>query len=470
MRSGSMLPLVVAVMVLMLDSWGRTLTVPSHSDLQTPRQIRSPTRDREHASCSGHTDADNRTHFNCPTRQAFYNLAAEGPRKENVSVSIARVDGELSLKPFDNLTLTQLGLSQANVTYFTPQMKTIPLLRELDLSDNPDFIVSSFAHLGTLPVLYWLSLHGTNLSSEIWLKDVMDQAKSLQHLDMSSTHLTHLNSTIFHHSCSTLDHHFTFIKLQYVSQVLRKRIQFQQRNLTTLNIADNELPTIKLDKDLLRQLTSLNLSGCRLEEVLVVQQLPGQLRSLDPVSPVSIRLQYLNLQHNRLTHLPESLIAIVSANSANLNITNNLWSESCTSCSLYHLWKYASDSPHLVEGWEALQCFKPIDALSTCGWQQCPPGCSCNSHTRVVDCQHAELQVIPMVGPAEAHYLLLSNNNLKTYEASIPQPGVTSQLSMCITTNSLLSFHKMLSGTAAVMIMNCSTGMKIHASHNNWSH
>ncbi|KAK4314294.1 hypothetical protein Pmani_014445 [Petrolisthes manimaculis] len=372
-------------MVLILDSWGRTLTVPSHSDLQTPRQIRSPTRDQEHASCSSHPDVDNRTHFNCPTRQAFYNLAAEGPRKENVSVSIARVDGELTLKPFDNLTLTQLGLSQANVTYFTHQIKTIPLLRELDLSDNPDFIVSSFAHLGTLPVLYRLSLHGTNLSSEIWLKDVMDQAKSLQHLDISSTHLTHLNSTIFHHSM----------------------------NLTTLNIADNELPTIKLDKDLLRQLTSLNLSGCGLEEVLVVQQLPGQLRSLDPVSPASIRLQYLNLQHNRLTHLPESLIAIVSANSANLNITDNLWSESCTSCSLYHLWKYASDSPHLVEGWEALQCFKHIDALSTCGWQQCPPGCSCNSHTRVVDCQHAELQVIPMVGPAEAHYLLLSNNNLK---------------------------------------------------------
>ncbi|KAK3888192.1 hypothetical protein Pcinc_007723 [Petrolisthes cinctipes] len=365
-------------MVLMLDYWGRTLA--------RRRQVGSPIReDQEHVSCSSLSGADNITHFNCPTRQAFYNLAAEGPRKEYVSVSIVRVDGELSLKPFDNLTLIQLGLSQANVTYFTHQMKTIPLLRELDLSDNPDFIVSSFASLGTLPVLYRLSLHGTNLSSELWLKHVMDQAKSLQHLDISSTHLTHLNSTIFH----------------------------QSMNLTTLNIADNELPSIKLDKDLVRQLTSLNLSGCGLEEVVMVQQLPGQLRSLDPVSPASIRLQYLSLQHNRLTHLPESLIAIVSANSANLNITDNLWSESCTSCSLYHLWQYALDSPHLVEGWEALQCFKPIDALASCGWQQCPPGCSCNSYTKVVDCQHAELQVIPMVGPAEARHLFLSNNNLK---------------------------------------------------------
>lgn len=43
--------------------------------------------------------------------------------KGNVSVSIERVDGELSLKPLLNLTLTRLQLSMANVTRFTYEPK-----------------------------------------------------------------------------------------------------------------------------------------------------------------------------------------------------------------------------------------------------------------------------------------------------------------------------------------------------------
>lgn len=77
--------------------------------------------------------------------------------------------------------------------------------------------------------------------------------------------------------------------------------------------------------DLVRQLSYLNLSGNRLEKVEVVQRQPGQLRPLDPVSPASVRLQYLGLQHNRLTYLPQSLIAIISENNANLNITGKLY-------------------------------------------------------------------------------------------------------------------------------------------------
>lgn len=93
---------------------------------------------------------------------------------------------------------------------------------------------------------------------------------------------------------------------------------------------------------------------------------------------------------------------------------DNLWSKSCRSCSLYHLWEHASVYPRLVEGGEALHCFKPRDALAACGWQDCPLNCSCDRRTQVVDCGHAGVNVF---GP---EFQLLFSLNLFYFHISFP--------------------------------------------------
>ncbi|XP_042204161.1 toll-like receptor 2 isoform X2 [Homarus americanus] len=316
----------------------------------------------------------------CPDVASLYRSASKWPQNKNLAVRLVRIDGTLNLTLLADMVLVSLSLQGANVTHISYQQQQLCKLMTLDLSNNPNLGAAFFQELEDLPSLTNLLLHRTSLAT-IRLPDLLSKLTSIQHLDVSYTGLRDVPLATFQHN----------------------------KKLKSLNLAGNRLIQINLDKGLVQQLTHLNMSGCELHHVRV-RSSPAAVETGPGLFPKS-QFQILDVSHNHLASLPASLINVLTSSKSHLNITDNLWQESCNNCSLYYLNYFINMYRNLVVGKEEVQCFD-MEALFSCSWEECPLGCHCNKRKKTVDCTNAGLETIPFVGPADAETLLMSSNNL----------------------------------------------------------
>nr|XP_027218319.1 uncharacterized protein LOC113810874 isoform X1 [Penaeus vannamei]XP_027218321.1 uncharacterized protein LOC113810874 isoform X1 [Penaeus vannamei] len=371
---------------------GQNGTVPqSHPELAKEESVASEAQGQDVPNCAveiNHATLFDRA-FLCPRAESLYKLFENFKRESpnmRVKITVKKVDGPLTLQPPPNIIIA-LFLPNANVTrlsngtanQFTAQaLPHAPLasLVQLDLRNNPLLELEGMQWLGVLRSLTVLILRETPVTDRE-LPPLLARLPLLQHLDISSSGLPYLPEEAFN----------------------------KNPELKHLDLSNNEFKKITLPENLIRGLTHLNISSCRLEEVSVPAA-AWEERWSTPSSQG--RLSTLDVSKNRLKWLPSRLVEALNIFSYVI-IKDNLWNAACTRCPLYHLWQYSRRASRDVVGKEELDCFRQ-DVLLSCGWDNCPTECYCDDRNKTVNCTGKGLVALPTIVPSETETLVVDDN------------------------------------------------------------
>ncbi|XP_063591308.1 LOW QUALITY PROTEIN: uncharacterized protein LOC134768412 [Penaeus indicus] len=317
--------------------------------------------------------------FLCPQAASlsklFEQLKGENQRIR-VKITVEKVDGQLRLQPPPNIFIISLSLQNANVTQISIEMEnqsSLSSLSQLDLRNNRFFKLEhmQWSVLSSLTVLI---LRGTPVTEKALT--LLSHLTALQHLDISSS-----------------GHRF-----------LPEKVFDKNPELQHLDLSNNEFRKITLPGNLTLRLTHLNISSCKLDEVSV---LTACVEGPCPTPSSQGRLRTLDVSNNSLKWLPRRLVESLK-NDSFVNIKENRWNEACHNCSLYHLWQYSRQALH-IDAREELDCFSEA-VLRSCGWEDCPADCDCDSGRKTVNCTGKGLVELPIVVPSETEIFLADNN------------------------------------------------------------
>ncbi|XP_063590986.1 uncharacterized protein LOC134768230 isoform X2 [Penaeus indicus] len=318
--------------------------------------------------------------FLCPQAASlsklFEQLKGENQRIR-VKITVEKVDGQLRLQPPPNIFIISLFLQNANVTQISIEMEnqsSLSSLSQLDLRNNRFFKLEhmQWSVLSSLTVLI---LRETPVTEKA-LTLLLSHLPALQHLDISSS-----------------GHRF-----------LPEKVFDKNPELQHLDLSNNEFGKITLPGNLTLRLTHLNISSCHLDEVSV---LTACVEGPCPTPSSQGRLRTLDVSNNYLKWLPRRLVESLK-NDSFVNIKENRWIEACHNCSLYHLWQYSRQALH-IDAREELDCFSEA-VLRSCGWEDCPAECDCDSGRKTVNCTGKGLVELPIVVPSETEIFLADNN------------------------------------------------------------
>ncbi|XP_066971937.1 toll-like receptor 4 isoform X2 [Macrobrachium rosenbergii] len=353
---------------------------------------------------SGNPDFDARSLVNLGTIESLTNLSMSG-------TPLKTLDDQLlyllqNLPKLEYLDLSYCGIGHSNGLANFPPNTSIPPLRWLDLSGNPELNAQVLVKLGKLESLRYFSLRGTAKKTlHDQLPNLLQNLPNLEYLDLSYCGLRHHhdNPDIFssvkilrsltrlyldgnpdfnaqvlvklgtlesltHLSMrgtadKTLDAelpsllqnlprlHDLDVSATGISSLLNPEIFASNTELMYLNVANNDkLDSVTFHMDVIHGLKYLNLSNCVLGNIKVLED--SAVGGYPPhyYEMGSGNIEKLDLSNNRLKEIPPALLYALREDFFTLRISGNDFGEASQNCQTYYLWRFLQSLPADARG------------------------------------------------------------------------------------------------------------------------